>query len=57
MFEHTPCGETSAVVHLAIVAMNAIQSVLVAFIAARAVRKNREDRSRERRGPKQTHSR
>lgn len=39
-----PCGQTSQGMHAFIVIMNVLQSVLLALVAQRAVRKNRDER-------------
>jgi hypothetical protein len=45
MIDHIgPCAPTSQAMHAFIVVMNVMQSVLLALVAQRAVRKNRDDR-------------
>jgi len=40
-----PCQPTTAAMHVFIVIMNVVQTIVLAYIAQRAVRKNREDRN------------
>lgn len=43
----SPCGDHGAVVHIVIAAMGLVQTVMTAWLASRAVRKDRrEQRSR-----------
>lgn len=45
MIEMAPCQPTSMAMHAFMIVMNMVQTVVLAYIAQRAVRKNREDRS------------
>lgn len=39
------CQQTSPLVHMFIITMNVVQTLALAYIAQRAVRKNREDKN------------
>lgn len=45
MSELGPCGQSSQWVSVFVVVVNALQALGIAFIAARAARKNREDKN------------
>lgn len=45
MIEFQPCQPTTMGMHAFIIVMNMVQTITLAYIAQRAVRKNREDKS------------